>query len=261
MNEGLTRRAGLILTMALWMVFTACRSTRVATTGSLDENLPARTVIRNYKESEPRFNTLSGRMRIEYKDGDNTQSFNVSLRMERGKAIWISAPLGIVKALVTPSRVTFYNKLQNEYFDGDFTYLSELLGTDLDFEKVQNLLLGQALLDLRDDKYEVSVSGELYELKPKQSAALIKTLFRFEPQNFRLRAQQLSQPSEKRLLEVRYGDFMQDAVYALPQDIAITSIEDTERSVIGLSYRNIEWNKPLNFPYNIPDGFDEILLK
>ena len=32
-----------------------------------------------------------------------------------------------------------YNKLDNTYFDGDYGYLSDMLGTELDFKKLQNL--------------------------------------------------------------------------------------------------------------------------
>ena len=62
------------------------------------------------------------------------------MRMEKDQKILImSTPISVVKALITPEKVSFYNKLDNTYFEGDFKYLSDLLGTDLDFEKVQNL--------------------------------------------------------------------------------------------------------------------------
>ena len=116
----------------------------------LNENLSAKAIIRTHYENALDFKTLSGKMRIDYSDGEDSQGVAVSLRMEKDKAIWISAPFGVVKAYITPGRVTFYNKLQNEYFDGDFAYLSKYVGVELDFEQVQNLLLGQALLDLKD---------------------------------------------------------------------------------------------------------------
>jgi hypothetical protein len=40
-------------------------------------------------------------------------------------------------------------KNKRNLFEGDFSALSQWLGTDLDYNKIQNLLVGEALDDLR----------------------------------------------------------------------------------------------------------------
>lgn len=239
----------------------SCKSKKVVADGSLDENLSAKALIRSHYDNTLDFKTLSGKMRIDYSDGEDSQGVSVSLRMEKDKAIWISAPFGVVKAYITPGRVTFYNKLQNEYFDGDFAYLSKFVGMELDFEQVQNLLLGQALLDLKDAKYDVTSAGGNYQLKPKKALELFKVLFQIEPKNYRIASQQLSQPLKKRLLQVNYTDYQKINKWVLPQKIAVAAIDNDQRSTIDIEYRNIEFDRPLNFPYDIPNGFDEIKLK
>jgi hypothetical protein len=181
--------------------------------------------------------------------------------MEKDKAIWLSAPLGIVKAYITPDRVSFYNKLDNEYFDGDFSYLSGILGTDLDFEKVQNLLLGDALFDLRDEKYAMDIANNYYRLKPKNSGDLFKTLFQIEPINYKMASQQISQPWKNRLLEVNYKNYQTINKWLLPDKIAIVAVEGDHINTISIEYRNMEFNRALSFPYDIPSGFKEIALK
>ncbi|MGB7394380.1 MAG: DUF4292 domain-containing protein [Pricia sp.] len=239
----------------------SCKSKKAITDGGLDTNLSAKAIIRSHYQNAIAFKTLSGKMRIDYSDGEDAQGVSVSLRMEKDKAIWISAPFGVVKAYITPGRVTFYNKLQNEYFDGDFAYLSKYVGVELDFQQMQNLLVGQALLDLTEAKYDASVTGENYQLKPKKALELFKVLFQVNPKNFRMASQQLSQPLKKRLLQINYSDYEQTGKYLLPQKIAVAAIDNNERSTIDIEYRNIEFDRPLNFPYEIPDGYDEIKLK
>ena len=243
------------------LLATSCKSSKVVAEGKVDNRLTAKTIIKNHYKGALDFTTLSGRMKIDYSDGGSTQSVGVSLRMEKDKTIWLSAPLGVVKAYITPTRVSFYNKLQNEYFDGDFSYLSNLLGTDLDFSQVQNLLLGQAIFDLRDNKYDVAQNTDSYELKPKRSADLFKLLFRIEPQNFKMATQQLAQPWKKRLLQINYKNYQERNARILPNEVSILAIDDDERTTIAIEYRNIEFNRSLNFPYKIPKGFDEIVLK
>ena len=231
------------------------------TDGAIDENLSAKAIIRTHYQNALTFKTLSGKMRIDYSDGESSQGVSVTLRMEKDKAIWISAPFGMVKAYITPGRVSFYNKLQNEYFDGDFAYLSKFLGTDLDFVQVQNLLLGEALFDLKAAKYDATVVNGDYQLKPKKAMDLFKVLFEIEPKNFKMASQQLSQPLKKRLLEINYTDYQKINKWILPQQIAVAAIEGTERNTVDIEYRNIEFNQQLNFPYKIPNGFKEIILK
>ncbi|GGW38511.1 DUF4292 domain-containing protein [Arenibacter certesii] len=242
-------------------LFISCKSTSVVKDGTVDENISAKSVIRNHYYNKLSFKTLSGRMKIDYSDGSSSQGVNVTFRMEKDKAIWLSAPLGIVKAYITPERVTFYNKLDNEYFDGDFSYLSQLLGTDLDFDKVQNLLLGQAIFDLRDEKYAVDIANNNYQLKPRKSGELFKTLFQIEPLNYRMATQQLSQPWKKRMLEVQYKNYQKVSNWILPNKVEILAMDGDKSNSIQIEYRNMEFNKSLNFPYTIPNGFKEIALK
>lgn len=205
------------------------------------------------------FNTLSGRLGIDYSDGESSQSMTVSFRMKRDEVIWMSAFMGVVKVYITPERVSFYNKLQNEFFDGDFDYLSDLLGSDIDFEKLQNLLLGQAVVDLRQEKYELEYTQEAYQLKPKSSLEEdYKMLFQVEPKNFRMASQQLSQPGNKRLMEVRYSSYQQVQGAVIPDRVYIAAIEDDQRVTIGITYKQVELNRELRFPYKIPNGYNPI---
>lgn len=250
-----------ILLCLVSVVFFSCKSGKVVTDGTVNPKLSAKNIIKNHYKGALNFTTLSGRMKIDYSDGESSQGIGVSVRMEKDKAIWMSAPLGVVKAYITPDRVSYYNKLDNEYFDGDFTYLSELLGTELNFEKVQNLLLGQALLDLREENFFVSVTEDTYELKPIIPKDLFKIVFMIEPTNFKMATQQIAQPLEKRVLGIRYISYQNIDNYILPNNIAITAMDAEERTTIEIEYRNIELNRELSFPYKIPDGFKEIVVK
>lgn len=247
------------LLMAAFLL--SCKSAKTVNAGTVDDNLSVRSIIKNHYRNQLKFNTLRGRLKIDYNDGYSEQSLGVSLRMKKDKAIWMSAPFGMVKAYITPERVSFYNKLENQYFDGDFSYLSALLGTELDFNKVQNLLLGQALLDLREDEYKAIVSGNNYELTPDETRDLFKILFHIEPRHFKIATQQLSQPQKKRLLNVQYTKYQEKEERVIPEQIDITAIDTDQRTRIEIVYKNLEFNKPLNFPYKIPEGYDEIVLK
>jgi len=238
----------------------SCKSTKSISGGEVNAKMSAKNIITAHYSNQPKFKTLRGRVKIDYANGDDSQGVNVSLRMEKDKVIWMSAPLGVVKVHITPNRVSFYNKLQNEYFDGDFSYLSDLLGTELDFEKVQNLLLGNAVLDLRKERFNSEVYNGNYQLKPKKARELFKILFQLEPKNFKIAEQEISQPENARQLMAKYT-YQDISGNVLPDEVKIIAEEAGDLTTIDLSFRNLELNKPMNFPYKVPKGYDKITLK
>lgn len=244
----------------LLLFVTSCKSKKgIATTA--DKSMSAKNIIKNHYQSEIDYHTLIGRMKINYFDGESSKGVTVSIRMKKDEAIWISAPLGVVKAYITPNRVSFYNKLQKEYFDGDFTYLSQIVGTTLDFTKLQNLLLGQALFDLREVKYDATAMGSDYILKPKRPEVLFKTMYKIESSGFKMALQQLSQPLKKRVLDITYTEYQEINGKRIPKEIEINAVEANTRNTIELGYKNIEFNRKLNFPYKIPKGYKKIVLE
>jgi len=251
----------LIYTLASFVFFLiGCKSTNTVTTGNSNLNLTAKQLIKENAKKSPDFNTLAGRVKIDYTEGDNSKSTTVSFRMEKDKVIWMSK-LGFVKALITPERVSFYNKLDNTYFDGDYAYLSDLLGTDLDFNKVQNLLLGEALYDLKDGDFEAFTQEDNYVLKPKKQPDAFELFYILNASHFKINSQQLAQSKEQRMLQIDYTSYQVVDKQTLPENIKINAIEGYEETRVHLEFKSITLNERLTFPFNIPSGYDEIVLK
>ncbi|MCB0374701.1 MAG: DUF4292 domain-containing protein [Sinomicrobium sp.] len=250
------RRNTIFMTAAL--LLTACGSKKVVAEGEAVAGLSVKNIIKNHYKNQLDFKTIRGRMKIDYDDGYTSKSVNMSLRMEKGKAIWLSATLNMAKVLITPERVSFYNKLDNTYFDGDFSYLSALLGTELNFEKVQNMLLGQALFNLETERYETAVVNNNYQLKPVKDIALFKKLFLIDPVHFKMASQQLSQPEKERMLQISYTNYRKIDNRIVPDEIQIIAEEGKRKTTILLEYKNIEFNQNVSFPYRIPDGYTKI---
>ena len=249
-----------ILAIVSLVFFVSCKSKKIITDNTGNIKLNAKTLVKNHYNNVPNFKTVRGRLKLDYNDGETNIGHTLSFRMEKDRAIWISATLGIVKGYITPNRVSFYNRLQNEYFDGDFSYLSKVLGTEVDFEKVQNVLLGQSMFDLRKEKYNTKVMGDKYQLSPKKANKLFELLLQIEPQNYRVSGMQLTQSFEDRILDIQYKTYQQIENELLPESINIYVKDKKKESYIQLGYKNIEFNRKLKFPYKIPNGFDEILL-
>ncbi len=223
--------------------------------------MTAKQLIKENRRQTADFKTLQAKVKIDYSDGDKSNGVSVTLRIEKDKVIWLSAPLGAARAMITPEKVSYYNKLENEYFEGDYSLLSELLGIELDFNKVQNLLLGEMIFDLTDEPYLVSNNEISYVLQPQNQKSIFEIFYLLNPGHFKLDSQQLSQSVEKRFLQVDYKTYQSVNKEIVPELINIVAVEDNAEVKIDLEFKSVSLNEDIKFPFEIPSGYKEIQVK
>ena len=124
-----------IYSIALGLFFLGCKAAKVVQSNeTLDPKMSVKQIVKKYNKSQSEFTTLQGRLKVEYVQGERSETHTLTLRMGYDHTIWVNAFLNMVRLKITPDRVRFYNKLDKTYFDGDYALISELLGTDLRFE-------------------------------------------------------------------------------------------------------------------------------
>ncbi len=237
-----------------------CKSLKTIDKGGSNYKLSTRQLIAYNAKQVAEFKTLQSRLKITYTEKNKSQSYTVSFRIDKDKALWINAPFSVIRALVTPEKVSFYNKLDRTYFDGDYKYLSDLLGTELDFKKVQNLLLGETLYSLHTNNYKSSVDADMYVVQPKDQRDLFEIFFLLNPDNFKVKSQQISQPKEFRHLQIDYLNYQTIQAQIIPERIKVMAVEADEEVVIELEMKGVSLNENLRFPFKIPSGFKAIEL-
>ena len=193
-------------------LLSGCGSAKLVT-GSQQANpgFSLKDIIKTHNAAAPEFTTLAARVNVDYEDPKSSQNITVSLRMEKDKTIWVKASLlGITlsKALITPTRVQYYERITNTYFDGDFTLISNWLGTEIDFDKAQNILLGQSIYSL-DQAYDKEVADNQYKLSSSRSIPLFAHVLALSPEFFKIASQGVDQGAEGRSLRMYYPDYQE----------------------------------------------------
>lgn len=249
----------IVFTLLAFLVFN-CKAAKTVTGGDANFKLNTKQLLKENEKKIADFKTLQGKLKIDYNQDDKEQSYTVSFRAKKDELLWISAPFAVVKALITPEKVSFYNKLDNTYFEGDYKYLTDILGTELDFEKVQNLLFGEPIFNLDANTYEASFNDEAYIVQPKQQRTLFEIFFLLDPVHFKIKSQQVSQPKAFRHLQIDYLAYQNVEKQMLPERIEMIAVEANKETIIKLEFKGITLNEDLSFPYKIPSGFKEIKL-
>ncbi len=94
------------------------------------------------------FRTFSGKAKIHYEAGENSQDFTANFRVRKDSLIWvtITAMGGMVQAArlqITPDSLQMINYLDKETTVMPITDVARLLPAAVDFQALQNLILGQ----------------------------------------------------------------------------------------------------------------------
>ncbi len=252
----------IVFAVAMLLFAANCKSSKsVIASGEASEKLSAKQVIKQHQKNDADFKTLQGKVKIDIIQNQKEQGSTFNLRIEKDKVIWLSAKLGLARMMITPDKVRFYNKLDNEYFDGDYKLLSDFVGVDLDFNKVQNILLGQAIFDLKDEPHKVSVNENSYALQPKNQNTLLELFYLINPSHFKMDSLKMFQQLKKRVLQVDYKSYQEVNKEVLPKDIRIIAVEDSDEVKITMEFKSLKLNEDVRFPFNIPTGYKEIVIK
>lgn len=253
------KKIGVFFVLVLF--FSACKTKQVATESAAAEEMAAVKVIEGHYKQKTDFETLNIRTSTKYSDEKQSYTLSADIRIEKDKVIWINVKkfgFSMARALITPTKVSYYEVLNSTYFDGNYDLISNWIGTDLDFNKVQNLFLGEAIDDLTKKAYLATIVEGMYKLTEKDKTATQKEFY-FEATNFLVKKEWISQPAENRSVTISYGAFEPKENRFMPSNIVIEALQD-DTIQVEIDYKEITFNERINTPFSIPEGFKEITI-
>ncbi len=249
--------------LVLLVFLVSCKAKKAVVTKAPSENeVTAEKIITSHYDLKNDFKTLYLKSDVKYRDDNQSQNVTAEIKIQKNEKILLSIRfLGITmaKALITPSEVKYYEKINGNYFEGDFSTLSKWLGTDLDFYKIQNLLIGEALEDLKKGKYDMAVENNLYRLNDLSDEKTEKVYFLENP-SLLVKKQEITQPSKNRKLKVNYNDYKSYSNAILPSILLIEASQNNKNTSISISNNTTILNQEMSFPYKTPEGYTRIII-
>ena len=246
------------------LTLVSCKSKTAVVDVSKNESLKSvNKTIENYYNNKSEFSTLYIKSSVRYATEKQTQNVTAEIKIKKDEQILISIRfLGITmaKALITPTTVSYYEKLNGTYYEGDFTGLSQFLGTDLNFDKVQNIVLGRAIDNLKEGKYSETVVDQVYRLEEVTDSNTKKSFY-IDGNSFLINKQEITQTKEQRKIQVVYSNKKEFKEMTLPLAINIDTYQKKGNAQIDLEYSTVTFNAELSFPYSVPNDYKRIIIK
>ena len=259
----------LLLILIIALFAGACKSRKKTNaSGEKKEALSqVDSVFTAMKAAEYKFEWLKGKFSGLYTVGTKKQNFSGQFRIRRDSLIWCSITvmnIEVARVMVTPDSVKLLNRLNKKCFISTIDYLNSRLNTDVDFDMLQALLLGNDIPYYETDKFELVVKPDVYCLntvgrgKLKEyvrndddlSKVLIQKI-RIDRTNNRIIRQnirQLRNPNKK--LVAKYSAF-EDFGGLFPTKVEFQMI-GVKIIKVDFEFQKIEKDIPQKFPFKIP---------
>ena len=256
------------------VILESCSPSRKAMIAPIREEGPE-YLLGRMKEKELKFDWFSARFSAEYSVKGKKHSFNGQIRIRKDSLIWITLTpmLGIeaLRLMISRDSVKMMNRINDNYFIGDYGYVNRFLDTSIDFDLLQAFLLGNDLKYYGDSGFTASIDRNEYKLATGERRMLKKFISSNEqdlkifiqnlwldPLSFKITRADVKEARRDNIkLESTYDEFKQVDNQLFAQEMTYTiRAENTIRVKAGFS--KITLDVPMQFPFTVPASYQPV---
>ena len=220
------------------------------------------------KDHEFKYEWFQGKFNADFKSGDKKQNFSGQFRIRKDSVIWLSIyavmNIEVFRVRITNDSVFMLNRLKKTYYSRDIGFLNEQLGTDVDFDILQSLLIGSDFDYYESDKFTMDVNPNFYKLSTVSRRKLKKYIstkddmekvlvqnMRVSRTDFKIQRQSVRQvrnPNKK--VVAQYLDFKEIGNQEFPYHTIFKLVGEKVIN-LNIKYKNVIIDKPLTFPFKV----------
>ena len=245
------------------------------------KRVTAKKIVKIINENEDDIKTFQARARIDYFRKNKVKTNTATIRILSGEKIWISAPLGAIRLLITNDSIKYYNKLERNYIKTSFSYIENIIGLNITYEMLEKLLFGQPVLalsskdfakklNMENSKYEDKLRSYIFKKLIDYEETQLQGLFYINPYNFKLNSQKFFDYNDKtttsinadsndsqKTFSINYKDYNSINKHIYPRKILFL---DWNNKSINIDMKSVIIDKKLNIPFRIPKGYSQVIV-
>lgn len=277
MNSIFTRpirhKLGLLAMVLLLAGLAACAGKRQIIKEPLKEAKSA-YLLDELAKKELQFEWFSAKFSVDYIYDKKLTEFKGQIRIRKDSVIWLSfsPALGIEMARIkiTHDSVFYMNRINKTYLKGDYRFISDFLKTNIDFDILQSIIIGNDFQFYEKTKFRASVvnqeykltTAERYKLKKfvKHDETNVKAFYQdiwLNPENFKITRVTLKEITNDKKLDAYYSDFRDHEGQLFPFNI-LYEISADEKISVKVRYSRLRINQAFTCPFNIPSKYERI---
>lgn len=255
------------LALALGLVFisiVSCKRNNLTTSASIGDSTDVG--VTNFSINEIDFTYFHFKSKVDYTDGVESQNFTINGRMKKDSIIWLSITPGLgieaMRCLILKDSIFILDRIHNKLSVFDFSYINKTFNTDLTFENIQSLFVGNLAFPMRP-KDKLVKKEDLGFFLLRQLRNTLKVDSYVAATNLKIERLEIQNNANNSFMEVHYSNFAPLDSFLFANNIkTITKFNDKngieKTTLININHTKAELvSKPLNFPFNIPKRFED----
>ena len=245
------------------LFFTSCGTNkRVIDANAIAEKMSGRKVARKHVAANFDKKMLAAKVKVKFDNGKTKESVSVTMRIVKDEIIWLKVTkfITILKVKITPTSVQYYSPFFKNYYDGDFSSLVELLGFEINFEQLQNVLLGQSIQNVKKQKQQLEIKDNAFVLSPKVQSDLFEIFYSVSPSHFKLEKQQIVNPIKQQQLDISYSNYKIIEAEIFPTNITIKAQQKKKYTHVDATFKSVKLNTKVNTSFRIPANYKRLNL-
>lgn len=254
------RRLALLVGISALLLAAGCKSGYTALKTEVGREASPEEIFDRITNEASSSDGFRGRIRARLEQANTKKEVTLSVRYAKDEGLLFSAPLGVAKALVTPDKFSYYNKLNRTYFEGAMNEIDTLLPIQLSFERLERLLNAEMVFN----EEAVGAMKSTKRLKRNKNQATYASAFNSSELGngiyevvaqlnpLRIVSQKLTSDKFNTPVTILY---FYPAQGELPSEIIISAADKK----LQLFLSGFEYQKGLPLPFQIPSGYRRAL--
>ena len=260
MQGSLLIRAVLLTVSMAMMLSCATKKTTLSNGKETEISRAERLqVVRQVDAHQLRFTTFSGRAKSKMVINQDQYDVTANVRIEYDQAIWISvtALMGIeaARVLITPDSIKMINRLKGEYLQEPFEYLYQFTTDKLDFNSLQQLLVGNVVQQTLTRDTQIWKNGRGYSVQGNLGSYDYTVQLDSAYRPMRTTWEDVRQ---NELIEASYADYQHAAGQRFPNQMGISVAAPGLKIQAEMRFSRIVYDEILDMPFRIPDRYKAI---
>ena len=250
-------------------------------------------LLKKIDENAFDFNYLTiRRINCQFSSNKSKTSFRINLKAKKDESMLVSIsklniPVG--RVLLTPDSVIYVNYIDHNYFLDDYSFISDFLNMDMDFNTIQAIIANN-VFSYRDDPrndfktFDSFVESGKYvlqsektrkifkmekrkpqkierHLKKLDDEALILQKMFFDPFSYSLTRLEIIDKTYHRNILMTFDDFTKVGGKDYPESIDMDFTSEEEEIAMKIRMSGFSTEKISSFELKIPEKYEQIQVK
>ncbi len=245
----------MFLLIGLCIVSMSCSKKITTTTTTITPPRPTLAI------EEIDFEYFQGKARMILRDSKKEREVKANIRVRKDSVIWMTfSVIGVQggKALINKDSITIVSNVDKEYYVFEYSELTKRYNFPINYNVIQNALLGNLIQERKDDDSIVQESS-VFILK-QQSGTVSVTNF-VNAASMKIEKVEMKEENTSNSLVMNYSNFQPVGDKVFPYNGTINlfykALSGLLNTTIIFEYNKAEvGDKELKFPFNIPKRYE-----